>query len=323
MRGLRTLQTTGRWLRSRFSPGGIILLYHRVAVSSVDPFKLSVSPGHFRDQMATLRKWASPMALQELVSAAARGQLPLRAVAVTFDDGYLDTLETALPALEEHDVPATVFITTGNPGMPFWWDRISYQILTAPEQSRPIELEVEKRSYHWTMNGASARERGRILRQIHGLCCRLPLDSRDLVVHQVGKWSARDLPDAERALTRDEIRQLAASKVISIGSHTVNHPVLSLLSVEAQRSELERSRRDLELVVGKPVTTMSYPFGLPGTHYNRRTVQVAREAGYICACAACTDVVHPKSDPLQLPRYWINDWSGERLIRRLQRWIGK
>ena len=67
---------------------------------------------------------AIPMQLAELVAGVGSDNLPRRAVAVTFDDGYADNLYNAKPILTALDVPATVFVTTGNLGKQFWWDEL-------------------------------------------------------------------------------------------------------------------------------------------------------------------------------------------------------
>lgn len=120
--GLKTVRQTGRWLTSRVQGRALILGYHRVWAAADDPHDLCVSPAHFAAQMAILRREAHPLSLSELVSRWRAGRLPPRAVAVTFDDGYLDTLTTALPVLARESVPATVFVMTGCLGAAPWWD---------------------------------------------------------------------------------------------------------------------------------------------------------------------------------------------------------
>jgi peptidoglycan/xylan/chitin deacetylase (PgdA/CDA1 family) len=88
-----------------------ILLYHRVADDD-DP--LSLAPRRFREQMAHLA--AEGYTVVDLMSAVAMldaGELPARALGLTFDDGFVDVRDEALPVLAEHGFRATVFVTTG------------------------------------------------------------------------------------------------------------------------------------------------------------------------------------------------------------------
>ena len=93
------------------APGLRILLYHRVADDD-DP--LSLAPRRFREQMRHLA--AEGYAVVDLMSAVAMldsGELPPRALGLTFDDGFTDVRDEALPVLAEHGFRATVFVTTG------------------------------------------------------------------------------------------------------------------------------------------------------------------------------------------------------------------
>jgi peptidoglycan/xylan/chitin deacetylase (PgdA/CDA1 family) len=110
-----TLARSTAWLartRGRPEPGGLrILLYHRVADDD-DP--LALAPSRFAEQMDYLA--AHGYRALDLVTALAlqrRGVLPEHTVALTFDDGFADVAEHALPALERHDFRATMFVTTG------------------------------------------------------------------------------------------------------------------------------------------------------------------------------------------------------------------
>ena len=120
--GVKTLRKAARWLRSRYSPGALILGYHRVAHVHSDPHGLCVSPQHFEEQLAVLRREARPIALGELLRGLQEGHVPARAIAVTFDDGYADVLAQAQPLLERYEIPATVFVVSGCLGGSFWWD---------------------------------------------------------------------------------------------------------------------------------------------------------------------------------------------------------
>src|SRR5205085_9799910 len=91
---------------------GAIVSYHRVADLRPDSHALCTPPDVFRAHMAHLREHYVPIGVDELLSAAASGTIPERAVAVTLDDGYLDALTTASPILMESGIPATFFVNS-------------------------------------------------------------------------------------------------------------------------------------------------------------------------------------------------------------------
>jgi peptidoglycan/xylan/chitin deacetylase (PgdA/CDA1 family) len=103
--------------------GGVILLYHRVADVEDDPHLLCVSPENFRSQLNTVRSKLSPYSLNEIATELEQDRTPY-GFAVSFDDGYVDNLQNAVPILEELDIPATIFLVGGAIGgdEPFYWD---------------------------------------------------------------------------------------------------------------------------------------------------------------------------------------------------------
>ncbi|MEO8677461.1 MAG: polysaccharide deacetylase family protein [Vicinamibacterales bacterium] len=116
---LRRFVGLGRW-----PPGGIVLLYHRVATLETDPHRLAVTPAHFAEHLEVINELGVPMSVESMVERAPRGEVPPGAVAMTFDDGYADNLHCAAPLLARARVPATIFISTGasESGGEFWWD---------------------------------------------------------------------------------------------------------------------------------------------------------------------------------------------------------
>lgn len=91
----------------------VILRYHRVTDLDPDPDGLAVSPRFFGEHLAVLGARYHPTTLQALVGGLRDGSGLPHGVVITFDDGYSDNLLEALPLLERHDIPATVFVTTG------------------------------------------------------------------------------------------------------------------------------------------------------------------------------------------------------------------
>ena len=131
------------------APRPLILMYHRIASEPNDPWGLSVSSENFEQQLQVLRRTRRPFPLADFVRNLMAGALPPNAVALTFDDGYVDNLEAAKPLLAAADVPATVFVATGYLDRPeeFWWDELSRLVLSG-RGPHSFELSIGGQAVH-------------------------------------------------------------------------------------------------------------------------------------------------------------------------------
>src|SRR3989442_764622 len=110
----------------------VVLLYHRVANLETDPQLLAVSPDNFDAHLAALKNNFNPLTVAQFEGLIASGKtFPPRSVLITFDDGYADNYQNALPMLEKHDLQALFYICTGNLGTDreFWWDEAERLLL--------------------------------------------------------------------------------------------------------------------------------------------------------------------------------------------------
>lgn len=318
IRGLGTARRIAGWARSRLRGGPLVFGYHRVADAAWDPQKLCVSPDHFREQMRLLGATARPLALGDLVRGLQRGERLDRCFVVTIDDGYEDTLTTALPILEENGIPATVFATTGLIGSDFWWCEAQQLVEASAALPAAIDLSVAGRELTWTKPGDSPRERARLVRAIGDWFRAMPFEHHGEALQALrGAFEPGIAPSGVRAMTAAELAELSRSEHIEIGSHGVTHTSLNQLTPEEQRVELEHSRRDLESICSRPVVSCSYPNG----RLAKDTPRIASAAGYTAACASHEELVPPNCDPMQLPRLWVGDWSGDRFARWLRWWL--
>jgi len=334
------LRTRARRLFTRTAGGTPVLLYHRVAAPSVDPWRLSVSPEHFAEHLAVLRREARPIGLRALSAALRAGQsLPRDGVVVTFDDGYADNLHAARPLLARHDVPATVFVTSGALGTSgFWWDRLARTLLTPGILPSTLSLSVAGRRYEVVLGtdavwdaGAAAGHPGwepwgdehptarhRAYRTFYDALFPLDVTARERALAALPAPPTSDGVD-DRPLSRDELRTLADGGLIEIGCHTRTHPVLATLAHEAQRDEIHGARSELQAIVETPVTSFAYPFGRR-RDYDADSVALVREAGFACACSNFDGPVRAGTDAFQLPRFQVRDWDGDGFAAALRAW---
>ena len=129
--------------RNTVFPTAIILLYHRIAEPEHDIYKLSVSPENFENQLIYLSEKFKIISLSELANSLKSKRLNKDCLIITFDDGYADNLYNALPILEKHGIPATIFVITGKIGdsTPFFWEESALE----KDRGRCVNLEELKK----------------------------------------------------------------------------------------------------------------------------------------------------------------------------------
>jgi peptidoglycan/xylan/chitin deacetylase (PgdA/CDA1 family) len=305
---VRFLTASGRKgmnsLLNQFNPPVVVLIYHRVTTLASDPHLLAVTPDNFR---AHLRYLKDHFPIVRFESDWADIKEPT--VVITFDDGYADNALEALPILEELEVPVTFFVSTGtiDTRNEFWWDELERIFLGEFEFPESFALEDSRFGKIWPT--VSAADRLKLYQDIHPLMQRLDFSSREKWLQQIRRWAQAGEVGREthRAMTVHELRRLAQSQWVTIGAHTVSHPVLSALPAAAQKKEISDSRNQLEALLKREVKVFSYPFGWK-TDYNDDSIEICKESGFIKVAANVPGQAHRWSDPFQVPRHLVRNW---------------
>lgn len=263
--------------------GGLLVVnYHRVGSTNGNAFDdgvFSATAGEFRAQIRYLREHFDLPTLDQLVDIQQAGFVMPRPMAlITFDDGYRDNFDLALPVLSEEGAPAAFFIPTSyiqNPRLP-WWDHIAFII----KQTRQEEFKIE----YPTSRSIDLRQFSRQQVILDLLSCYKragEINEIEFLEH-LGERAQVQVDTVglgrELFMSWHQIRLLMAEGM-SLGSHTHTHQILSGLSESDQRAELVVSKYILEEKLGTSVKTIAYPVGTPGT-FNAVTKRLAREAGY-------------------------------------------
>jgi peptidoglycan/xylan/chitin deacetylase (PgdA/CDA1 family) len=321
----RVVAYASRRLRREQEAHGLVLMYHRIARAEVDPWELCVRPEHFESQIGMLRKFADLVPLVELRGQLRKGRQSRPAIAITFDDGYVDNLAVAKPVLERFEAPATVFIATGQVGRraDFWWDRLAKLVL--PQRSLPRLLELaagddrfEHRDDRLAAPGKSGRRARRELHdRIWAWCINRPDAERDAILSAVAQWADVHLaPDPNSwAMTREELQALTDGGLVDLGAHSVTHPLLSRLPAAEKAIEIRQCRADCERLTGRAPPAFAFPNG----DVDAESLMLVRGAGFKIACTSEPNLVWDASDAHATPRIHVRDESGTALLRRL-RW---
>jgi peptidoglycan/xylan/chitin deacetylase (PgdA/CDA1 family) len=296
-----------------------ILLYHRVATPTSSD-GMCVAPDRFAEQLERLS--AHPvLELAELAELARAKRVPAGAVAVTFDDGYRDTLVDARPRLGAAGIPATVFVTTGHVAAqrPFFWDELERLLVLGGGAGWPSQLTLSFANgpRAWRTDTPELRDRAR--RRIHHLIQPVAPATIDGALAELATWAgAEPARDGPGAMTIDELRTLAADPLITVGAHTRHHSNLGFQDERGQREEIERSRSDLRDWLGDAPAGFSYPFGIPDVDFHATTRRLVAGAGFRYAVANQPGAVGARSDPYALPRHVVPDLAGPQFAD----WLG-
>jgi peptidoglycan/xylan/chitin deacetylase (PgdA/CDA1 family) len=297
--------------RERGEGAPLILLYHRIVEREADPLGVCVSPANFAQQLEVLGATREPVPLAGIVS----GDLPSRAAAVTFDDGYHDNLEHAAPALADARVPATLFVATGAvaEGGGFWWDELERLLRTAPEDveaSLTLEIAGQRREFR----AGSERERRIARRHLHAWLQPMPPGVIGSALSSLRGWAGvsadGETPELDRAMRPDELRAFAGIPGVTVGAHTRSHRSLRHADPATQDSEIAGSRADVAGWLGTEPMCFSYPFGVPGADFDDGVVARVRASGFTLAVTTTGGAVQG-ADPFKLPRRVVPDVAGE------------
>ncbi len=301
---------------SLLTPGGArsplaILMYHRV-LRAPDPLTGEVDIALFDAQMRTLASCFNVLPLADAVTRLQSGALPARAAAITFDDGYLDNLEVALPVLQKHRLHATFFVATGYlSGGRMFNDTVIEAIrrIDAPSFDLPAASLTQVPS-------GSIEEKRSAIGRVLGAVKYLDFDRRTRAVEELA-GQAGPLPD-DLMMEPEHVRALARAGM-EIGGHTVTHPILARVDLDRARNEIVDNRDALALIAGQPMRLFAYPNGVPGKDYAPEHVALVREAGYHAAVSTSHGAARRGCDIYQLPRFTPWDRAPAWFIARLLR----
>lgn len=284
----------------------LTLLYHRVNHLKKDIHLLAVEPENFYEQIKYLKQNYRIVKFDEDWNAFDED-----AICITFDDGYFDNYQYAVPILEELSVSATIFVATGtlNTQEEFWWDELERNLLLDDwDYDQRFQLEDDIFSCCWETDTYEAR---RVLyNTLHWLMySKISVKKRKEWINQLRRWSRLGNEGRSHNLSIQLDKCIDfPSELITIGAHTVNHPSLSRLSYEEQEYEILTSKKELERIFKREIKTFSYPFGTRGD-YDVSSIEICRRNGICKAASNYPGVYTEKCDLYQIPRNIIRNWE--------------
>ena len=308
-------------LLSLLSPAGprarlSILIFHRVLAAPDPLFPDEMHAARFNELCGWLARWFQVLRLDEAVARLRRNDLPARALAITFDDGYADNHDVALPILQRHGLSATFYIATGflDGGRMF-----NDTVIEAVRGCRHPVLALDDLGIDGVGAlplGDAAQRRAAIDALLKGLKYLQP-QARLQRVQQVADRAGAALPD-HLMMSSAQVSGLHNAGML-VGAHTVSHPILAVLDAPQARREIDRSREQLQALTGMPVSHFAYPNGMPGRDFSDTTVALVKDLGFDSAVTTGWGAARSGADLHRLPRFTPWDSTRSRFAARMVR----
>jgi peptidoglycan/xylan/chitin deacetylase (PgdA/CDA1 family) len=293
--GIMLVARAHRWVGRAAGGCGAIFMLHHVRPQARDPFApnrlLEVTPQFLDETIRVVKaEGLEPVSIDEAYRRLVSGEGGSRFAVFTLDDGYRDNLVHAAPVFRRHACPFTVYVTSrfaAGEGI-LWWEI--------------IEEAIRRSSHLAVAEGRSRREidvstTARKAVAFEALMRRVRRDgepTRDPLVLDLARQAGFEPHDLCRALcmTWDEIRDLAADPLVTIGAHTRSHPILTNLDDDEARQEISAGRDEVQEALGRSVEHLAFPVGDPSAAAARE-FGLARELGFKTAVTTRKGLVHP------------------------------
>ncbi len=285
-----------------------IIGYHNIESTHY----FSAPPGQgtraFDQQLRLLRRATNVVPLgAALRTWECGGDLPTRAVSITFDDGYRDALEVAAPMLERYGLPATFFLVPSivSRETSAWWERVSWSV----QESHANCVTWGERMIRL----GNDIDRAQVVEDICVDLKKLDHVGRDRAIARLVDELAPTTPFAgDLFLDWDQCRALS-TRGFEIGSHSYRHAILARETAAEQLDDLARSKKVLEDELGTRIDLLAYPNGEHGD-FNADTFDALRSVGYTHAVTTIPGRNRQTTPRYELRRVVISPAGGVRAL---------
>jgi peptidoglycan/xylan/chitin deacetylase (PgdA/CDA1 family) len=309
------------WLRVNATGGaGVILQFERVRPRRAARFQplrsQEITPKFLDRTIRALKRWKFDIvSMDEVCRRAVTLASPRRFACLTFDGGYRDLMTSAYPLLARHGVPFTVYLPTAFPdGLgEAWW--LALEEVIAREKRVSLMMDGKERRF----DIGTTSEKYQLYDFLGSWMRSLSPTGLSSAINDLCRRYSVDLAALSREASMDwtELAKLAADPLVTIGSATVNYPVLSTLKDVAALREMTMGRAVAEAAFRRDVRHFAYPFG-DRASWRPQHAAMAAEAGLASAVSTIPGVVEAegRTDLHTLPRI---AWDGRQRSLRVMR----
>lgn len=313
---LKALFNTGllKYLHHKNRHKICVLMVHGVMDPNVDsawkPLRNQLSAEEFDRTLCTLSQYYHFITVQQSVDMLA-GRLPLidNALLITFDDGYRNNIDYALPICEKYNIKPILFVATNhvNSGLPFWFDRLDYAL----QQNMGEVISLSYKNEVYTFDATSRNALTISYKKFRDLCKDKFSDDIELnnlfdyLCETLEKRSASALKDIcheddwSAIVTWDALKRLTSDNRIDVASHTQDHLRLDCLIKSKILSQIKQSKVCIEKELAVKCDYFCYPNG----NYNKLSKQLVKEVGYQAAFSTDVGLCQSRDDLMTLKRF--------------------
>ena len=282
----------------RVFPFGV-LLYHRVN-SDGDPYFPGISTEVFDAQMRYLARNYRVLSLGEILKRIEDGsKVDPYTIAVTFDDGYCDNFTYAHPILKKYGLPATLFVATGyiESDRMIWNDRVSWAFKHTNRKDFTLEIANRRLTFSLRSTEDKIRSLGSVLEELKTVS---DFDKNSIAGTIVAELNGGKTESRRLMLNWNEVRQMVKERW-EVGSHTVNHVILTRVKPSAINDELLKSKESLQRQLQCPINLFAYPNGKQ-PDFNLSVKDLVRQAGYKAAVTTLDGLNDVSTDLFEMRR---------------------
>lgn len=282
-----------------------IVMYHAVVKDPLDVKDWCfIDSRLFREQIAYLKKHFEIIPLSKAIEQCRNGKITYPTAAITFDDGFQNNYDIAFPILRNAGVPATVFLTTGftDTDDTIWFCRLNNAL------AKTQKLSLKWKGQQFNLNGSMRKSEISVtlqnkLKQFSHL--NLLKELRQLIL-ELGEDPDSPVPvdSPFRMLSYNAIKEMIDSGLIEFGAHTHSHAILSLLSLQERREQVESSLEAVQKLTGCPCDLFAYPNG-QAQDYDVETIMLLNELGVRYAVTTIKGPNDLRTPLMELRRYGI------------------
>jgi peptidoglycan/xylan/chitin deacetylase (PgdA/CDA1 family) len=256
--------------------------------------------------MQYIKKNCHALSIDEFLDIQKSGDaLPPRSTIVSFDDGFRNNYSVAAPILEDYQIPAIFYISSGvvNTDIMFWVDILEDAINLSEKSTIRVRLDQEKE-----FSIRNYEEKFRALVAIKGYCKTASVTEKDRIIQDIQDATCITADVAHSAnyqkISWKELKKMHSNTLFTIGGHSLYHNILSSLDIDLLKKEIQLSLDLLEINLQSPITHYSYPEG-QAHHYNQEIIELLKGSGIVCSPSAICGLNQITENPFHLKRIMV------------------